>query len=157
MTTGEKPRIAIGVFHDVGRLRAAIGGLLAVGYGEMLVLSEPGALGGRLARLDMASGDGGGPPAHVRLVTRTAAGIEATGDSAADDGSLLGLTSGQLLHFETWLASRFASDLDDHLEHGGCLLICPAGEAEREKAVTGILLKHAAGRVQLHDIGSAAG
>lgn len=157
MTTNAKPRIAIGVFHNIDSLRAAVGGLLAVGYGEILVLSEPGALGGRLAHMDVASGDGGDPSSHVRLVTRTASGIEASGEPAADDGNPSGLTSGQLLHFETWLATRFASDLDDHLEHGGCLLICPAGGSEREKAVTSILLKHAAGRVQLHDIGSAAG
>ncbi|HSM40185.1 MAG TPA: hypothetical protein VK862_05505, partial [Afifellaceae bacterium] len=63
----------------------------------------------------------------------------------------------QLLHFETWLASRFADDLDSRLKAGACLLICPACDAEQERVVTGILLRHAAGGVQLHDIGSPAG
>jgi hypothetical protein len=163
VTASEKPRVAIGVFHDIDRLRAAVGSLAAEHSGErdILVLSEVGALDGRIDDLNLApAGRATGftpAVANVQWITRTVTGADGGAISAGFDGRRSQLTSGQLLHFETWLASRFAIDLDNHLKAGACLLICPACDAGQEKVVTGILLRHAAGGVQLHDIGSPAG
>jgi hypothetical protein len=163
VTASEKPRVAIGVFRDIGRLRAAVGSLVAEhsGDGDILILSEAGALDGRLDEpfLPPAGNRTGSTPAakNVQWITRTVAGPDRGTISTGFDGQRSQLTSGQLLRFETWLAPRFATDLDSHLKAGACLLFCPACNAGQEKLVTGILLRHAAGGVQLHDIGSPTG
>lgn len=163
MTASEKPRVAIGVFNDIDSLRAALGGFAAEQSvdGDILVLSEAGALGGRLDEPGLAAaGEVAGSPhafANIQWITRTVDGPDGGAVSAGFHAQRSQLTSGQLLHFETWLASRFATDLDSRLKAGACLLICPACDAGQERVVTGILLRHAAGGVQLHDIGSPTG
>ena len=163
VTASEKPRVAIGVFNDIDSLRAALGGLAAEqsADGDILVLSEAGALGGSLDEPGLAgAGEAAGSRptvANIQWITRTVDGPDGGAVSAGFHAQRSQLTARQLLHFETWLASRFADDLDSRLKAGACLLICPACDAVQEKVVTGILLRHAAAGVQLHDIGSAAG
>ena len=146
-----KPRVAIGVFHDVASLRGALGRLAETGCSstDVILLSDAGALDGALAQF---AAHPNGHAGHIQVITRNVDGPDNAWISADYDDSHSRLTRDQLLHFETWLASRFAEDLDGHLKRGGCLLICPTLDADQEQTFTNILLQHSADGIQLHDI-----
>jgi hypothetical protein len=149
-----KPRVAIGIFHDITRLRDALDRLAETGCSssDIILLSDAGALGGELRHL-AARPDGHAGP--IQLLTRNADETGTEWISAEYDASHSRLTRDQILHFETWLTTRFAEDLDDHLRRGGCLLLCTTLDELQEQTVTRVLLEHSADRVQIHDIRSA--
>jgi hypothetical protein len=152
-----KPRVAIGIFHDIDRLRSALDRLGEAGCSaaDVILLSESGALDGALGRLAGGDADGTRDGAGaIQVITRKPDGSDGGWISAGYDESRSRLTRQQILHFETWLASRFADDLDGQLSRGGCLLICPTLDPDHEKIITSVLLRHAADSVQVHDIRS---
>ena len=149
-----RPRVAIGIFHDIARLRDALERLAGTGCSssDIILLSEEGALDGQLHQL-AARPDGHAGP--IQLLTRDSDEAGTEWISAEYDDAHSRLTRDQILHFETWLASRFADDLDGHLRHGGCLLLCTTDNEIQEQTVTRVLLQHSEDRVQIHDIRSA--
>jgi len=154
LNASAKPRVAIGIFHDITRLRDALDQLVETGCSssDIILLSDEGALGGQLQRLATRPDGQAGP---IQLLTRNADDSRSERISAEYDATHSRLTRDQLLHFETWLTTRFADDLDENLKRGGCLLMCTTLDELQEQAVTRVLLQHSADRVQIHDIRSA--
>lgn len=148
MNGNAKLRVAIGIFHDIIILCDALDSLAANGCsgGDIILLADSGALGGKLEQQFSTQSDGEAGSIHILI--RNPDEIES--DKA--NGFQSGLTEHQVIHFETWLASRFASDLDGHLQRGGCLLLCPVLSEDQERTITNVLLQYSEDRVQLHDI-----
>jgi hypothetical protein len=146
-----KPRVSIGIFHDVAQLRDALENLAAAGCSgrDVVLVSDAGALGGRLEEFAAQNGTAAD---RVQLIMRHSPEPVAGWIAAEYDATHSRLPRDQVRHFETWLASRFADDLDAHLKRGGCLVLCPTFDEAREKAITSVLLRHSAESVQIHDI-----
>ena len=140
-----KLRIAIGVFHDIARLRDALDGLAAIGCsGDNIVLVHgPCAMDGgfeqRLADTE--------PP----LVSAIKTLMRSSGRTEPDQPQL-DHQPFRIPHFETWLPSPYVQNLDDHLGRGGCILFCTAPSEAQEQEIARVLLQFSADPVQLHDL-----
>lgn len=141
--------MAVGIFHDIGKLRDAIEDLSAADGAEsdIVLLCESGAIGDRLTKTVKPVSDG-----RIRLLVRDGENRpDATQSKSRTNNPQSGLSQDQILHFETWIEAQLADNLDGQLKRGGCLLLCPVLSAASEQSVSNILLRHSADPVQLHD------
>ena len=146
MTGQTKLRTAVGVFHDITRLRDAANSLAAIGCStdDIILVHETGALN---SQLDTNFDD------HLSSIPRMIRNLEGVATKQTNQqANSAALKRGRVAKFETWLPNRLAGDLDDQLSRGGCLLFCTALSDKQELAITNALLQHSADRVQVHDI-----
>ena len=145
-----KLRVAVGVFHDIAKLRDAVDDLAVAGPrgGDVVLLCDSGAMNGLL---DQATGPISDLNVHL-LVRDSDNKTNPIQASLRDGGLVSNLSRDQILHFETWIDVHLADNLDQQLKCGGCLLLCPVLTAESEQSVSNVLLHHSSHPVQLHDI-----
>ena len=157
---GQRLRHAVGVFHQVVRLRTGLDDLIAAGIErealclagqqtlmETLRQAEPTAGGGQAffaLSAEMVLVDGGGQRVPVQLSSgERCASLLATLDRSATPGDpWLG----------RWLIPRHARTLEAHLVAGRYLLWVHIRDADDEKRVCTILLRHSEFPVQVHDL-----
>ena len=143
-----KTRIAVGVFHDITRLRDTLYGLAAIGCSgdDTVLVCDPGAMDRgfeqQLAALEH--------PVVSSMKTLVRTSWKTEPDQPQDDGPPV--TRDRIPHFETWLPSRYALKLDDHLKRGGCILFSTAPSEAQEQEIAKVLLQFSADPVQLHDL-----
>ena len=151
MTGHAKLRIAVGIFHDVTRLRDALDGLAASGCSgdDIVLLYDAGAMDGRLEE-------------QLANIEQTITGsiqrlMRSSGRTKPEQSRVKhpALTRDQIPHFEIWLPSQYARKLGDHLRHSGCVLFCNALSEIQEQAIARVLLRHSADPVQFHDLPAA--
>jgi hypothetical protein len=150
----DKVRLVVGLLRNAGELGGALAdlgdGLLR--QDQIRVVGQADALGGALASWSRA-GDARRFKAWV--VCRPAEGTvpwelstygtDQCGTAERDAHTLLGL--------HQWSLRKPAQQLDHHLRTGGALLLIePCTDTQEREACT-VLLRHASGGIQTHEIG----
>ena len=157
---GQRLRHAVGVFHQVIRLRTGLEDLIAAGIErEALCLAGQQALMETLRQAEPTAGgdeaffalsadtvlvDGAGQRVPVRLSSgERCARLLASLDRSTMPGDPW---------LDRWLLPRHARTLEAHLVAGRYLLWVRIRDADDEKRVCTILLRHSEFPVQVHDL-----
>jgi hypothetical protein len=157
MASKSKVRLVVGLLGTAGELQSALAELGEQGLRsvQIKVVARPDAFQGSLARW----WQNGSAPAGW-IVCQPAGGSMPWAVSAADDAAAVGGGLGDaraLLGIHHGPLQRHARQLHLCLEQGGALLLVePHTEAEELAACT-VLLHHASGGVQTHEIAAAHG
>lgn len=149
---GQKPRMAIGVFNDLERLRWALDtvNLAGLPMSDLVVIAELDALGGMLEPF-LAETNLNAMPSGIFNV-QVFQDIVACSSPALRTGYLSHLSGAELAHFDTWATPKLSAELHQHLHAKSCILAVPIVGNPEEYLVTQILLDSSISRVQLYDI-----
>lgn len=174
---------AVGVFHDVSTLDAAVEELRAVGFQKdeiSLLASEEAVekkLGHRYTRVEELEDDPNAPRRIYR--TRESLGesedllvgsltylpaVLAAGTVVASAGVVAAAITGTAVGgallgtvLGHWMDRNHAQWLQEQLDHGGLLLWARAQDAERQQKALAILQSHSAHDVHLHKLPAKGG
>lgn len=169
---------AVGVFHSVSALDAAVEELREVGFekGEISLLASEEAvekkLGHRYTRVEELEDDPNAPRRTYR--TRDSLGesedlligsltylpaVLAAGTVVASAGVVAAAVTGTAVGgallgtvLGHWMDRNHAQWLQEQLDHGGLLLWVRAPDAERQQKALSVLQKHSAHDVHLHKL-----
>jgi hypothetical protein len=155
MTAGtSKTRLAVGLFGVEEGLAAALAELGSQGLApaRTSVIARADAFGGALAgwlrrREATASANW--------ILCRSAGGTEgwAVAPDRPDDASVIAVNDGRaLLGFHRWAPQRHAQQMHRCVDEGGALLLVEPDTEAEERAACAVLLRHASGGVQTHEI-----
>jgi hypothetical protein len=157
--TGDKLRLAVGIFYEPPRLSRAIAELFAEGVGaqDMCLVGMPSAF--EAARHDEIVADGG-------QVAGVLAGFQLHNLGNLIDGCQLSASSGALLRTllkhakwskgdqrvrTDWLWPELCARLTDHIRQGALVLIVGAPTLSSQHQCSRTLLRHSAHTVQTHE------
>ncbi len=183
--TGEKPREAVGVFHDEESLRSAVDELLISGFDRSDVSLVAGrrkfekTLGHMYETVAEIEDDPDAPHrAYIGPNSRTEASASAIGGLAyvgamgavgtivASGGTVAAALAGAAAAggaggalgaaLASYIGRRHARYLEEQIERGGLLLWVRTRDAEHEKRARAVLERHAAADVHLHDLPAIA-
>ena len=157
--TGDKLRLAVGIFYESPRLSRAVAELMAEGIGvqDMCLVGMPSAF--EAARQDEVVADG----AQVRGVL---AGFQLHNLGNLIDGRQLSASSGALLRTllkhakwskddrrlrTDWLWPELCARLTDHIRQGALVLIVSTPTFSSQHQCSRTLLRHSAHTVQTHE------
>lgn len=177
---------AVGVFDDAGSLENAIDELLSSGFNraEVSLLASEHAVGEKLGHAYKKVAELEDDPAVPRAawVSTGAIGdaegaligglvyvgaVVAAGAVVASGGTLAGAIAGAAMAggaggligsvLAKLVGDHHADYLQEQLDHGGLLLWVRTRDGEHEKRATGILSKHSAHDVHVHELPAASG
>ena len=157
--TGDKLRLAVGIFYEPPRLSRAIAELFAEGISaqDMCLVGMPSAFAA--ARQDAAAGDGG-------QVAGVLAAFQLHNLGNLIDGYQLSASSGALLRTllkhakwskgdqrlnTNWLWPELCARLTDHIRQGALVLIVGTPTFSSQHQCSRTLLRHSAHTVQTHE------
>lgn len=155
---GQRTRHAVGVFHRAATLRSSLSDLMTAGTEcDALCLAAQQALMGSLEPPDGGVGEiFAGLSSDTIFVERDGRSVPVRIASGARCGKLVAILDGGGTAGRPWLGQslipRHARTLEDHLVAGRYLLWVRLFDAEDEKRVCTILLKHSEFPVQVHDL-----
>lgn len=152
--SARKVRLVVGLLGTVEELTAGLAELARsrLRPGQIRLVTPVHALGGALDSWP-AGGDGRGFGAWI--VCRPVAGPSPWAVGLADSGPadpVMAQDVRTLLALDHWALRRQAEQLDRHLRGGGAVLLVEPDTDAEERAACTVLLKHASGGVQTHEI-----
>lgn len=162
--TGDKLRLAVGIFYEPPRLSRAIAELFAEGISaqDMCVVGMPSAFAA--ARKSEAAGDG-------EQVAGVLAAFQLHNLGNLIDGYQLSASSGALLRTllkhakwskgdqrlnTNWLWPELCARLTDHIRQGALVLIVGTPTFSSQHQCSRTLLRHSAHTVQTHEFVAAS-
>lgn len=157
--TGDKLRLAVGIFYEPPRLSRAIAELFAEGIGvqDMCLVGMPSAF--ESARQDEAAAEGGQVPGVLAVFQLHNLGdlIDA-GQLSASSGALLRTllkhakwSKGDQRLRTDWLWPELCARLTDHIRQGALVLIVGTPTFSAQHQCSRTLLRHSAHTVQTHE------
>jgi hypothetical protein len=151
MASPSKVRLVVGLIGTSGELASALADLDALGLkpSQIHVIGQADAFDGAFAGWRESGGARAGwivcRPVGASASWAFAAADEAAPSTALDDARAL-------LGFHQWSLRRQARQLHLYLEQGGALLLVEPDTEAVERATCTVLLQHASGGVQTHEI-----